>query len=206
MTETSTLDKSAELWALDASYQTTGGFGKLDGGYVKHCAPTAIVNVLLSLDHRNPTRAGQKIVPEQAFRRIVSYGLHKHYYFNSDRFRFFGGTLNLVTKAYLKTALRMYGREDFKLGIFRPAWPFFLRRALDKGALLYLILVRHPAYGNHHAIAYGYRYRRDEKGKKRFFLVAADGWSAEPKEIPAKGMLLSSFFPVYHDPEKSLQK
>lgn len=202
MTGMSGIEKSAEPWAEDASFRTTGGFGKLDGGYVKHCAPTAMVNILLSLDHRNPSRRGFRIVPVQAFRRIVSYGQQKHYYFNTDRFRFFGGTLNLVSRVYLRAALRLYGRHDFKLGRFRPAWPFFLRRSIDRGALLYLILLRHPTYGNHHAIAYGYRIRRDEKGKKRMFLVAADGWSREETEIPTKGLFLSSFVPVWQLSEK----
>ncbi|MBR0093523.1 MAG: hypothetical protein IJP92_17690 [Lachnospiraceae bacterium] len=197
VTDTSENPESLYLWEKDASFRTTGQFGRLDGGYVKHCAPTAMVNVLLSFEHRAPSRPGRRIIPAQAFRRIVSYGLRRHYYFNSDRFRFFGGTLNLISKVYLRAAFALYGRQDFRTGLFTPAFSFFLRRALKHGAILYLILVRHPSYGNHHAVAYGYRMKTDEKGKRRMMLVTADGWSETPQEMAVKDLKLSYFFPVY---------
>ena len=105
----------------------------------------------------------------------------------------------------MRAAFALYGRCDFKAGRYTPCFSFFLRRALTRGAVLYLILVRHPSYGNHHAVCYGYRMKTDEKGKRRMYLITADGWSAAAQEMAVKDLKLSFFFPVYPLTEKAGQ-
>ena len=191
-----TVVQACTAWEAYGAFETTGAFDALDGGYKRHCGPTAITNLLLSLENRAPVTAGKRMAASRVFRRVARYGAKKHYYVNTSLFGIWGGTFNLATKAYIRQALAMYRRGREAVSGPRPALRPFLKRALDGGNLLYLELVLHPVYGNHHLLVYGYRLLKSADGHTRLYLLAADGWNGEPRYLFERDLLLSRFYAV----------
>lgn len=191
--------KSCTGWEGGGTFHTTGEFGALDGGYLRHCGPTAIVNVLCTLEAFQPQLTGRHLNAGRAFRRIARLGIKRHYYWNHDLLRFFGGTFNFLAPAYLRAALKIYGREDVRIRRARPALSFFLKQALEEGAILYLETFLHPRYGNHHLLAYGYRELVNDRGKKKLYLVVADGWDNAPRYLAADSIRTGRFLRICAD-------
>ena len=194
--KTWTVVKACGCWEAYGAFETTGAFAALDGGYKRHCCPTAITNLLLTMEKREPLRAGKRLHASRVFSRVAGLGRKKLYYLNADLLRFYGGTLNLATKAYLKRAGALYGRNDFTVKGPYPAWRKFLTASLEKGNILYTELVLHPLYGNHHLLTYGYRLLRSEDGKERLYLLCADGWNTGPMYLSERDLILSRFYAI----------
>ena len=121
------------IWEPFASYCTTGQFARLDEGYVRHCGPTAITNLLLTLDRRygylqktaGPDNAqiGQRdaqpgqdspdtraeLSKADVFRTVCRIGRKILAYWNSDVLRHFGGTYDWMTGRYIRECFRYFG-------------------------------------------------------------------------------------------------
>ena len=186
----------AAFWEAYGTYETTGAFGGTDVVYRRHCGPTAITNMLLTFENRAPVTAGKRMVPQRVFTRVASLGAKRHYYLNADLLGIYGGTLNVFTKSYVRRAFALYHRGEQEVRGPYPALRALMKRELDKGSLLYMELVLHPLYGNHHLLAYGYRLLRNEAGSTRLYLLCADGWNAQPRYLYAGELLLSRFYAV----------
>lgn len=191
---------TASKWEPYATYATTGQFGALDKGYVRHCGPTAIANLLMTFENRYPLFPGKRMLPKKIFRRIALLGRERHYYFNMDRLKILGGTFNAAAPAYIRRAAALYQREDLAVGFARPSLSVFLKRALDGDAVIYLETILHKKYGNHHLLLYGYREREEagsaSKKRKITEFLAADGWSDIPVWLGANSIRTGFFHPV----------
>ena len=188
--------KACDGWESFGTFETTGAFAELDGGYKRHCGPTAITNLLLTMEKKVPFRAGKRLHASRVFSRVAAFGKKKLYYINADLLRFYGGTFNIATKRYVKRACALYDRNDLTVKGPYPAWRNFLMASLDKGNILYTELVLHPLYGNHHLLTYGYRLLQAEDGKQRLYLLCADGWNTQPKYLFERDLMLSKFYAV----------
>ena len=182
-------------WIPFASFCTTGQFNKLGRGYIRHCGPTAAVNVIRTLDNyvrnENENSQGSRTAvagagktgksagmdPEKLFLMCAEIGRRTHIYWNTEILGRFGGTSNALTKVYLRDCLRAAGKAVVKARIRFHVWitPDAVEKAVCSGAIVYLQVYRHPRYQNHHMLCYGCR--RNE-GKREFLL--ADGWSPYP--------------------------
>ena len=190
--------RTSDAWDGDAAFYCTQDFAGMDGGYRRHCGPTAMVNLLKTLEHRDPKRDKSVIKsPEAAFRHIAAIGRKKHYYINGDLLGgLYGGTFNPVLRIYLRTVLARYRRTDVRIKRAYPAWRRFLSGASARGSLLYLILVFHPLYGNHHVIGYGTVLLRAQDGTRKLYIRVADGWSAAPRYLCTDDLYLSHFLEI----------
>ena len=188
--------KSCTQWESFGVFETTSAFAELDGGYKRHCGPTAITNLLLTMEKKEPFRTRKRLRAARVFSRIAKLGKNRLYYINADLLRFYGGTFNIATKAYVKRAGTLYHRSDLTVKGPYPAWRKFLMPSLDKGNILYTELVLHPLYGNHHLLTYGYRLLQAEDGKQRLYLLCADGWNTQPKYLFERDLMLSKFYAV----------
>ena len=157
---------------------TTGRFAKIDRSYRRHCGPTAVTNLLFPLARMEGRPLTEK--PEEVFTKVAGIGGRRLLYVNSDLFKRFGGTSDFLAPVYIGICLRRYGLYGYRV---RGPFPATARRIcteLDRGAILYMEVHRHPVYGNHHMLCYGYQVR---DGK--LFLRMADGWVGRVHDLPA---------------------
>ena len=190
-------------WEAFGTFETTGNFGVLDDGYKQHCGPTAITNALLSFENRSPLTAGKRMAAQRVFRRVARLGARKHYYVNASLLGIWGGTFNLATAPYMKQAFGLYRRTGHTVKGPYPALRPLLTRALDRDNLLYVELILHPVYGNHHLLVYGYRLLESKDGHKRLYLLTADGWNNSARYLFEGDLLLSRFYAVSPDKLRS---
>ncbi len=169
-----------------AVFCTTGQFKNLDRGYVQHCGPTAITNLLLTLKNleREPeagdvTREAQEAV----FRKVAGYGRRHLLYINRKILKYWGGTSDITAGIYIRKMLERSGfgaRKVFHRRLFT-----FMRakRALQRGSILFIELRHHKKYGNHDVLCYGAGKYNGEN-----VLCIADGRSRQPVMMPVKDM------------------
>ena len=144
--------RSSAFWNGNEYCFTTGQFAKLDRAYRRHCGPTAITNLVYTLAKR----------------------------MNADFLKRFGGTSDFLVPLMIRRSLRAYGLTGYSV---RGPFPATARRVcteLDRGAIVYLEVHRHPVYGNHHMLCYGYTVRDG-----RLMLRMADGWVRRIHDLPA---------------------
>ena len=163
---------------------TTGQFAKLDKAYRKHCGPTAITNLIYALAAREGRPIPEK--PENVFRRVASIGGRRLVYMNTDFLKIFGGTSDFLVPLLIRKSLKAYGLTDYSVRGPYPATQGRIVKELDRGAVLYMEVHRHPVYGNHHMLCYGYSVREG-----RLFLRMADGWVVRIHDLPAGEELFS---------------
>ena len=170
--------RSSAFWNGNEYCFTTGQFAKLDRAYRRHCGPTAITNLVYTLAKREGIPISQS--PEAVFRRIAGIGRKRLIYMNADFLKRFGGTSDLLVSLMIRRSLRAYGLTGYSV---RGPFPATARRIcteLDRGAIVYLEVHRHPVYGNHHMLCYGYTVRDG-----RLMLRMADGWVRRIHDLPA---------------------
>lgn len=170
--------KGAALFAGNEYSFTTGMFAKLDRSYRRHCGPTAVTNLLYTLSRLEGKPLSQN--PEEVFRWVARVGGKRLLYMNADLLKRFGGTSDLLAPVFIGLCLRRCGLTNYKVRGPYLATPNRIATELDKGAILYLEVHRHPVYGNHHMLCDGYRV---VDGK--LILRVADGWIGRIHELPA---------------------
>lgn len=188
MSKNKSVKRRWDRWTAAASCCTTAQFADLDRGYARHCGPTAAANVILTL------RAGSGIKktadPATIFHICALTGMEMLAYWNTDLFGKIGGTSNLLTVPYIKACLMRAGLRDIRIGHVQKFSPGRAARSLERGALLYLILRRHPKYGDHHALCCG-GFLSDQ-----LYLFLEDGWSPRPVKVPAAELSGSWYFEI----------
>lgn len=186
-------------WQEQISRCTTGQFARLDEGYHRHCGPTAITNLILTLNRRYGYM--EEPEPAEIFSAVSRIGQTRKIYWNTDVFGLFGGTYDFLTEIYIRACLKEFHipGDGHRLAIRWHALPGetqFLR-ALDAGKLLYLQLYLHPCYGTHHLLCYGYTsVHSTETRKREIYLILADGWSRRPRYMRLKERGICNFFAI----------
>ena len=166
-------------------YLTVGRFRKLGKGYARCCGPTAITNLIMSLQD-------EKESPEDIFLSVARTGIRRGIYMNMNLFKRFGGTSNVLTEPYIKRCLKQHGVQA-ELHYLGRLTEERLQRALRRGSYLYLELLFHPKYGNHHVLCYGARPAKDG-----WLLRIADGWTQRPVEMSIEDLGRAYAIEVLH--------
>ncbi|MBR3004038.1 MAG: hypothetical protein IKH67_03075 [Lachnospiraceae bacterium] len=165
------------------SYRTTGQFEKIRRGYKRHCGPTAITNLILTLR--------PELNAEDVFRHVVRIGSRHMIYWNMDLFHRFGGTSDFLTGAFIRMCLNEFGLYDWQVRFRGFVSPRKVKAAFSRGSILLVSLHFHPKYKNHHVLCYGGVMDRGVPS-----LVIADGWKAEKTLIPFNKLGFAIFFEV----------
>ena len=170
-------------WVRCMTFFTTGRFAPLERGFHQNCGPTALTNVICTLKRR----AGEEMPEaEQVFRTVADTGRRRVTYWNVPEKYHLGGTSYLLLRGYLAASLRRFGCRARLHGPIL-AGPRRLAEELEKGRLLCLGLVRHPCYGSHVVVAYGtVAVEVPGKAEPALYFRLADGWSQEPRYLPAE--------------------
>lgn len=163
------------------SYCTTGQFAKRDRTYHKHCGPTAITNLVLTL---RPDLAN---APAQVFDEVAALGRRLLAYWNVGAGKWLGGTSDGLAGLYLRQVLNHFDCGNVKVRFGGPATEDRVRAALARGNIVYLEMHFHPKYRNHHLLLYGYGWQG---------FRSADGWRKEPVYLSARDLRRCTFFSV----------
>ena len=94
-------------WAKEISRRTTADFASVGRGYRRHCGPTAITNLILSLHHRYRFLP-RPVSSREIFAVVSRIGTKSGMYWNTDILGRFGGTYDILTKVYIKACFRYY--------------------------------------------------------------------------------------------------
>ncbi|MEE0954577.1 MAG: hypothetical protein U0L49_02050 [Eubacterium sp.] len=201
-------------WKDCASFCTTGQFENLEGGLMRHCGPTAVTNLILTLQNAGKLLKGWKKGSishnyiqdtveqgkreEEVFRKVMGLGKRRKLYWNTNVLGRFGGTFDLMSGSYIRSALREFGMAAVQKPrlVLKPSAEKAVR-ALREGSVLYLMLHKDPTYGSHHVLCYGYTVvEKEETAEKKIFLLIADGWANRTRYIPADRLKHSIWFEV----------
>lgn len=201
-------------WKGRAAFCTTGQFENLEGGLVRHCGPTAVTNLVLTLQNAGKLDGGRQKAGDKnhnyiqdtlarekqedaVFQRIVSLGKRRKLYWNTNVLGRFGGTFDLLAGNYIRSSIKEFSPgTSLKIGLNLLPSAGKAMSALKKGSILYLMLRGNPTYGNHHVICYGYAIVEGDASDQSVFLLVADGWANRTRYIPADQLGHSAWFEV----------
>lgn len=183
------------------SFASTGMFSRIKAAakngekeeiYHRHCTPTAITNLILTLaaDHEYPKLQG--LSPEDIFRTCARLGMHTLLYHNIDRIPFLGGSPMVLTGLYLRLCLGYFGIRDVKIRPHLLAHQRSLVKAAEKAHPILLGMLFQKKYTSHTVLCYGTE--KNDQGKPE--LILADGWKRFPQNLPASDLFLISFWEV----------
>ena len=191
--------RTVSYWQEEISFCTTGQFARLDSGYRRHCGPTAITNLILTLNRRNGYLDDP--VPAEVFSAVSEIGQKRKIYWNTDILGHFGGTYDILTEWYLRASLKYFGIPAARRGgrgeaaasgagavpIRWYGFPAAIQfiRALDAGKLLFLQLHHHPCYGSHHLLCYGYTIVQSSRNTDEEREVGSGSYRKENENSPA---------------------
>ena len=173
-----------EPWA--ARFTTTAHFGNVEQiRYYNNCGPTALTNlVCMAMGRFRQTDCGLDDA-RQLYHRIARFGV-RHLYFINSGLRFAHGTSDLRAASYIRRICkRLRGvRPRVRLHLFTRDQ---VRRSLNSGALLYLMLWNHPVYRSHHLLCYGCEdVVNTETGSLRTYLKVSDGHVNQTRYLDLK--------------------
>ncbi len=179
------------MWYHNEAYFTTGQFEREEHGFRKHCGPTAITNITLTIYAQRTGTYPEKGQASDRFRQVVRIGRRRAIYMNTDLFHLLGGTLDLGVPFYLRRCLKTFVRKGWRVSRIRRLSAEALKQQFSSGAMVYLIMRRHPVYGNHHLVCYGC------EPSMRF--RTADGWHAGPVYLTEKDLRYAKAVTIYYD-------
>lgn len=166
---------------MDESYCTTRQFAKRDRTYHKHCGPTAVTNLVLTL------RSDLADDAAAVFDEVAALGRRSLAYWNIGAGKWFGGTSDGLVGLYLRQVLQRFACDGVKVHFSGPATAARVRAVLQEGHIVYLEMHLHPKYHNHHLLIYG----ADRQG-----LRVADGWQQEPVYLSDRDLRRCMFFSI----------
>ena len=185
--------RTAAPWQEEIARCTTGQFARLDKGYRRHCGPTAITNLILTLNNRYGYLEDPD--PAEIFSAVSRIGQKTGIYWNTDILGRFGGTYDILTEVYIRTCLRHFGIPARIRWHAFPSETQFIR-ALDAGRILFLQLHHHACYGSHHLLCYGYTTVHGADGQREIYLLLADGWNRRTRYLRLKSRRICHFFAI----------
>lgn len=169
------------------SYHTTRQFADRDRRYEKHCGPTAITNLVLTL---RPDLADEAAT---VFDEVARIGRRSGIYWNLHATRHIGGTSDALAGLYMRRVLHHFDLAEARVRFSGPALADAVRRALTAEKdqrtqrVVYLAMHFHPKYHNHHLLIYGL----DWQGFR-----AADGWQAKPVWLGERDLRGAVFYTI----------
>lgn len=168
---------------VQESYCTTAQFAKRDRAYHKHCGPTAITNLVLTL---RPELAKEAL---RVFDEVAALGRQSLAYWNVAATKRLGGTSDGLAGVYLRRVLKHFGCADARIRFAGPATAARVRAALQEGKIVYLEMHFHSKYHNQHLLLYGYEWQG---------FRAADGWRSTPVILSESDLRGCLFFTIEH--------
>ena len=164
-------------------FTTTAHFGEVNGIYwYNNCGPTALTNLLCMYIARKEGVPCGLDTAKKLYGRVAQYGTRHLFFINSEN-RLFHGTSDIRARTYIKRICRQVLGVTPKIALRRITVPN-VRKSIEDGALLYLMLWEHPEYGSHHMLGYGMTSLRDNStAGARYYIKAADAHSPKPRYL-----------------------
>ena len=182
---------------------TTGEFNRQDHPYHSHCTPTAITNLILTLDQINTQKDPRMVTPELAdmtpadiFETVAGLGKKSLLYYNMHLWGLFGGTAICFNGLFLRLCLHHFRMKPRKITPHLILYKERLVNALSKQHPALISVIGHPVYGSHTMLAYGLDILQNEEGHPEYYLRLADGWASRPRYINLKDLHIAAFWEI----------
>ncbi len=157
-------------------------YSNLGGGYVNHCGPTAITNMLIIYGNRFNISSITSETDDDIFVTVAGIGISHSYYFNSNFINI--GTLNGAAGWYIYDSFAAFNVTGITINGRYGINYSNVSISLGNDRLLYLLLDDNDCYGDHHVTCYAYtRLQSTTDGNFVTYLKVADGWSDTPRYI-----------------------
>ena len=183
-------------WENYISLHSTSEFSNLGTGYVNHCGPTAITNMLIMYGNRfNVNSIKNAGGANNIFLNVASIGTANLYYVNTNILGM-GGTYDTLANNYIKACFNSYGETVTCTTRF---WLTYttVEASLRTDHLMYLTLNGHDCYGNHHLVGYVYyRLFNSTYTQSAIYVKVADGWSSSPRYLDMQSLSTDRFWEV----------
>ena len=175
-------------WENYVEFNTMDEFENVGNGYVNHCGPTAITNMIIMYGNRYNNRSITSKLPTTIFANVANIGTVNMYYANAD-FEVIdgvviGGTADSLADNYLVTCFEDYG-VNITVSNKKKAISYNnVKTSLSNNALLYVMLNGNARYGNHHVASYAYtRMQSTKTGAYKTYLKIVDGWASHGRYL-----------------------
>lgn len=161
-------------WENYVEYHTTSEFKNLNGGYVNHCGPTAITNMLIMYGNRYNITSITSKTADDLFIRAAERG-RGAYYYNTDALGVFGGTVNVLAGEYIEAVFSFLGETVSSAGRYTINYNN-IKTSLSNNRLVYVMTSNHGIYGDHHMVCFAYTQLKDSTlSRYHTYLKLADG-------------------------------
>ena len=180
-------------WKEFVTFHTTGEFSRLGKGYTQHCGPTAMTNLLCTLDKRKENPMVHSKTPAEIFEETASIGKRMLLYWNVKLLGVWGGSNAGFIYFYFRACMRRFGVKTQMAGFRLFTSPASAAKALEEGKILMLQLYHHRVYGSHLLVAYGIKRLMEPGGRIRTYLMLADGWGAYPRYLALEDIKVCGF-------------
>ncbi len=191
---TYTLHDSQNHWGSPYLY-TCSDFENLGSGFVNHCGPTAITNMLLMYGMRFSVANLAVSNRNSIFLNVASIGTSHFYYVNTN-FLGLGGTYGAFANSYICDCFSDYGISVTCTTRFYVNYTT-VERSLRTDHLLYLTLSGHEYYQDHHLIGYAYyRLFNSTYTQSAIYIQVADGIYSNPRYLDMAAVSNDQFWEV----------
>lgn len=167
-------------------FRTTGNYSSY--GYVSHCSPTAITNLIEIVGYyRNYSGITSKSGTNgySIFKSVADLGINKGYYQNSTSWAF-GGSAISTMNAYTKEAFALF-KANVSVSSSSVTYAN-VKNAINAYKPFSISLVNHALYGNHSVAAYAYTLLENGSGTSLGFVKIADGWYSSARYLPTSAL------------------
>lgn len=162
---------------------STSEFSNLGNGYVNHCGPTAITNMLIIYGNRFGTSSINNKTDDNIFLTVARIGTSNLYYVNTNALGL-GGTANFSANSYILDSFDAFNVSGITVNGRYNLNYTNVEISLRNDRLLYLLLDDHDCYGDHHVVCYAYtRLVSSTDSSYATYLKVADGWASSPRYI-----------------------
>ncbi len=163
----------ANNWESHANFAVMSSFS----GYAKHCGPTAITNIIKM--HMSKYNRGNRSNINTFTEVIAANTAAGGKYYSSS-----GGTQNSTANSFIRDSFARFGVTVQVYGRYVPTY-VNVKNATTANRLMYLMLLNHELYGDHHIVGYAYTRLQNTSLPTvyKLFVKIADGWSTSARYV-----------------------
>jgi len=202
-----TANNWANNWESYTNFSTTGDFQNRGNGYVQHCGPTAITNIIKMYGKKYNHTTIKSTSAGLVFDKVIeaNNSCIPPIYINSDNntiIDLLSGTSNVMAYELIKLSFNKFNVSVSTYGQYDVNYINTVNAVGSSNRLMYIMTKKketaHP-YGNHAIVGYAYTRLMDKNGMGRAFIKVCDGHknTARYVEIDAIAGAGAKYWEVY---------
>lgn len=177
----------ANNWESYANFATTSNFS----GYTNHCGPTAITNAIKMYGKKYNNSSIKNSTNQAIFDKVIAANnaASNSYYNGID------GTWNSTADEFIKKSFAQCGVSISTYGQYTCSLEN-IKNASTGNRLMYIMLVSHALYGNHHVIGYAWTCMTNES-TNFYFIKICDGHKSSGRYLDQILVRSDKYWEIY---------